>query len=169
MPSASTQQHRRAAPQRLGVCVLTISDSRTEADDKSGALIAQLLQGAGHCVIDKRIVKDDRDAIAAAVGQLTTMAGVDAIISTGGTGIAPRDCTPEAIRPLLDVEIPGFGEVFRMLSWHEVGAATMLSRAFAGRVGRVLLFCLPGSSNAVRLAMEQLIIPELPHLVYHSR
>ena len=91
------------------------------------------------------------------------------LLLTGGTGISPRDRTPEAVQPLLDLELPGFGEIFRMLSFQEIGPAAMLSRAFAGRIGQVLVFCLPGSTNAVRLAAEKLLVPELPHLVHHSR
>ncbi|RMF42337.1 MAG: molybdenum cofactor biosynthesis protein MoaB [Planctomycetota bacterium] len=167
--SSSTDQHRQAAPNRLAFAVLTMSDTRTLAEDRSGTLIVESMQAAGHSLVAHEIVRDEPSDICAEVGRLCAHRPLDAIITTGGTGIAPRDQTPEAIRPLLDVEIPGFGEMFRMLSWDEIGPATMLSRAFAGRIGSVLIFCLPGSTGAVRLAMEKLIVPELPHLVHHSR
>ncbi len=169
MPTSSTEEHRRTAPQQLAFAVLTMSDTRTKADDKSGALIVQSMLEAGHVLVSHQVVRDEPNEIIGAVGRLCAHKPLDAIITTGGTGIAPRDQTPEAIRPLLDVEIPGFGEMFRMLSWEEIGPATMLSRAFAGRIGSVLIFCLPGSTAAARLAMQQLIVPELPHLVHHSR
>lgn len=167
--SQSTQEHREKAPDRLAYAVLTISDTRTLASDKSGDLITTLMKTADHIEVDRRIVPDEPSEICGAVGSLCANRKLDVILTTGGTGISPRDQTPEAIEPLLDIEIPGFGEMFRVLSFEEIGPATMLSRAFAGRIGRVLIFCLPGSSNAVRLAMEKLLVPELPHLVHHSR
>lgn len=169
MKSESTQAHQRAAPQVVRFCVLTISDTRTLDTDSSGQLIASKLQAAGHAQVERAIVRDEPAEIREAVERLCRLQGVDAIIATGGTGLSPRDRTPEAIEPLFEVLIPGFGELFRMLSYAEIGAASMLSRAVAGRIGSVLVFCLPGSSHAVDLAMEKLLVPELPHLVHHSR
>lgn len=166
--STSTEEHRAEAPQVLRFAVLTLSDTRTLANDKSGDLIQSQMEQAGHQLVDRRIVPDEPVAICSAVGQLCAHP-LDVILATGGTGISPRDQTPEAISPLLDVEIPGFGEMFRVLSYEEIGPATMLSRALAGRIGAVLIFCLPGSSAAVSLAMEKLLVPELPHLVHHAR
>jgi molybdenum cofactor biosynthesis protein B len=168
--SSSTAEHRAQAPDKVCCFVLTVSDTRTEENDGGGALIKELLHDAGHQLVGYRIVKDEAQAIAEAVTQ--TIDGVDepeTIIVTGGSGIGARDVTPEALRPLLTKELPGFGEVFRVLSWDEVGAASMLSRAFAGVIGRTLVFVLPGSTNAVRLAMEKLIVPELGHLVREVR
>jgi molybdenum cofactor biosynthesis protein B len=168
--ASSTAEHRAQAPQKVCCFVLTVSDTRTEENDGGGQLIKELLHSAGHQLVGYRIVVDEAAAIAAAVTQ--TIDGVDSpevLIVTGGSGIGPRDVTPESLRPLLTKELPGFGEVFRVLSWDEVGAAAMLSRAFAGVVGRTLLFVLPGSTNAVRLAMEKLIVPELGHLVREVR
>jgi molybdenum cofactor biosynthesis protein B len=168
--SASTQAHREEAPDVVSCFVLTVSDTRTLETDRGGALIEELLLQNGHEVLARQIVRDEMESIVGAVTQ--EMAGVNApevIIVTGGSGIGPRDVSPEALRPLLTKELPGFGEVFRVLSFQEVGAATMLSRAFAGVVGRTLLFVLPGSTNAVRLAMEKLILPELGHLVREVR
>ena len=167
--SPSTQEHRQAAPSVLRFAIVTISDSRTLATDKSGDLLQQSMQQAGHQLSVRKIVKDDIEQIRGAVYTLCEDPKLDSILLTGGTGLSPRDRTPEAIQPLLDADIPGFGELFRMLSYQEIGTASMLSRAMAGRRGRVLIFCLPGSTNAVRLAVEKLIVPELPHLVHHAR
>ena len=168
--SQSTQQHRAQAPDGVYCFVLTVSDTRTPQTDKGGALIAELLENAGHFVVERSIARDDHDAIENAVRAALLRADeIEAIIVTGGSGVGSRDVTPEALRPFLTKELPGFGEIFRMLSWHEVGAASMLSRAFAGVCERTLLFVLPGSTNAVRLAMEQLIAPELGHLLREVR
>lgn len=169
--SASTEEHRAEAPDAIRCFVVTVSDTRTAETDKGGALIQELLRDGGHAISGYHIVRDEIEAITDAVR--TAAEGVhdpEVILVTGGSGIGPRDVTPEALRPLLTKELPGFGEVFRVLSWEEVGPATMLSRAFAGVIGgRTLLFALPGSTNAVRLAMEKLIVPELGHLVREVR
>lgn len=150
--------------------VLVVSDTRTLETDRGGALIEELLEAAGHEVLSRQVVRDESQSIRGAVEQASGGIGdPEVILVTGGSGIGPRDVTPEALRPLLTKELPGFGEVFRVLSFQEVGAATMLSRAFAGVMGRTLLFVLPGSTNAVRLAMEKLIAPELSHLVREIR
>jgi molybdenum cofactor biosynthesis protein B len=168
--SASTQEHRAQAPQCVRCFVITVSDTRTRETDKGGALIEELLAGAGHECVERRLVPDVVEDIRTAVRDAENgLHNPDAIIVTGGSGIGPRDVTPEAIRPLLTKELPGFGEMFRVLSWSEIGPATMLSRAFAGVRGRTLLFVLPGSPNAVRLAMEKLIVPELGHVVREAR
>jgi molybdenum cofactor biosynthesis protein B len=168
--SASTEEHRSQAPSCVTCFVVTVSDTRTEATDKGGTLIKQLLLEAGHAVCGHHIVRDEIIDIAEAVTTaIEGLADAEAVIVTGGSGIGARDNSPEALRPLINKEMPGFGEVFRLLSWQEVGPATMLSRAFAGVVGRSLLFVLPGSTNAVRLAMEKLILPELGHLVRELR
>ncbi len=166
---SSADSHRQAAPSVLRFAVTTISDTRQLEDDRSGQILVDALQAAGHVLTQRRIVPDEIDAIRAAVRQACAAGDSDVLLMTGGTGIAPRDRTPEAVQPLLETELPGFGEIFRMLSFEEVGPAAMLSRAFAGRIGSVLIFCLPGSTNAVRLAADRLLVPELPHLVHHSR
>lgn len=143
--------------------VVTISDTRTEATDTSGAAIVELLTAAGHEVARRRLVKDDPAAVRDAVRSGTTAA--DVIITTGGTGITARDSTYEAIAALLDKRLDGFGELFRMLSYAEIGAAAMLSRAVAGSIGSTAVFSLPGSELAVRLAMTKLILPEIGHVV----
>ncbi|MCC6546149.1 MogA/MoaB family molybdenum cofactor biosynthesis protein [Candidatus Sumerlaeota bacterium] len=174
MSSQSTEHHRREAAKLppVSVAILTISDTRTEETDESGKLIHQLLEAAGHRIDVYIILKDDpemiRETVARLAGELPHPAQVQAIITNGGTGIAPRDGTFEAVSELLSRELPGFGEIFRMLSYQEVGAAAMLSRAIAGLCEKTFVFCIPGSVNAVRIAMEKLIIPELAHLVWEA-
>lgn len=143
--------------------VLTISDTRTEGNDSSGDAIAAALEQKGHVVTGRRIVRDDAAAVRAVVQRQAVESQV--IITTGGTGITARDSTYEAITGLLDKRLDGFGELFRALSYQEVGSAAMLSRACAGSIGRTAVFSLPGSEHAVRLAMEKLILPEIGHVV----
>jgi len=147
--------------------VLTISDTRTDANDASGDAIVGLLTSAGHQVAARRIVRDDPAAVREAVQ--SGVHAADVIITTGGTGITARDSTYEAIAALLDKRLDGFGELFRMLSYAEIGAAAMLSRATAGSIGSTAVFSLPGSENAVRLAMTRLILPEVGHVVRELR
>jgi molybdenum cofactor biosynthesis protein B len=148
--------------------VITVSDTRTLQDDLGGALIIQSLQQAGHRVVDRAIVIDQQEHITEAVEAMLMNPKVDAVLLTGGTGLAARDQTTEAVQQLFDAEVPGYGELFRMLSYQEIGPAAMLSRAVAGRVGRKLVITMPGSPNGVRLAMDKLIVPELAHLVLHA-
>ena len=143
--------------------VLTISDTRTDANDTSGDAITGALQAAGHVIIGRQIVRDDPAAVREAVRRQAVDAQV--VITTGGTGITARDSTFEAISSLIEKRLDGFGELFRMLSYEEIGSAAMLSRACAGTVGRTIVFSLPGSEHAVRLAMEKLILPEVGHVV----
>ena len=168
--SESTEEHRAQSPKSVRVFVLTVSDTRTAQDDRGGALIKEMLAQSGHQLIGSQIVRDERDSLVSAVQTASDgISDPEVIIVTGGSGIGARDQTPEALRPLLSKEMPGFGEVFRVLSYQEIGAATILSRAFAGVIGRTLLFVLPGSVNAVHLAMEKIIVPELGHLVREVR
>lgn len=167
--SPSTEEHRRAAPKGIGCAVVTVSDTRSLADDKSGALVGELLEQAGHHVVDRLLVPDEPARIETAVRELAARSGIEAVLITGGTGIASRDQTPETIERLLSKVLPGFGELFRMLSYQEIGAAAMLSRAVGGLVDRTVVLVMPGSPAAVRLAMEKLIVPELGHLVEHAR
>jgi molybdenum cofactor biosynthesis protein B len=159
--------HRTDAPASVRVFVLTISDSRTEATDTSGAAIVEALTAAGHTITGRKILRDDPAPVASAVRGATVSA--DVIITTGGTGITSRDSTFEAISQLFDKRLDGFGELFRMLSYHEIGAAAMLSRACAGTIRKTAVFALPGSEKAVTLAMQKLILPELGHVVRELR
>jgi molybdenum cofactor biosynthesis protein B len=158
-------EHRADAPRHARCWVLTISDTRTTATDTSGAAIAQLLESHGHTVTARRIVRDEPDEVAAVVREQLARGEAQAIITTGGTGISSRDRTYEAICGLLERRLDGFGELFRMLSYQEIGAAAMMSRAVAGTSGRTIVFALPGSEAAVRLALTKLILPELGHLL----
>jgi molybdenum cofactor biosynthesis protein B len=169
-PSISPSlEHREAAPDVVRCAVLTVSDTRTEETDTSGGVIRHLLAGVGHEVADYRIVRDEPAEIRARLDAWTADGGIDAILSNGGTGIANRDTTYDVIAGLLEKRLDGFGELFRMLSFGEIGAAAMLSRAVAGVYRRRLIVAMPGSTNAVRLAMERLILPELGHMVYELR
>lgn len=163
------QSHKAAAPKQVNFAVLTMSDTRTLETDKSGKFVVNSMVAAGHNLLQHTVIPDDTPVISNTVRELAKLSEIDAILTTGGTGITSRDKTPEAIEPMLDGKIPGFGELFRMLSYEEIGPACILSRAFAGRVGNVLIFCLPGSTNAIKLAMNKILLPELPHLVHHLR
>ena len=141
-----------------------MSDTRSLADDTGGALVCELLEAGGHRVASREIVKDDTGAIREAVERALARADCAAVILTGGTGVAPRDVTPEAIEPRLERVIPGFGELFRSLSYAEIGSAALLSRAVAGIAAGRVVVALPGSRAAIQLAMEKLVLPELGHL-----
>jgi molybdenum cofactor biosynthesis protein B len=181
----SVQEHRKKAESRLKVAVLTVSDTRTFENDLGGNLIQSLIEQAGHKVVSREIVKDELEAIQqctlrllgdnqeASIQEAGTQGdsldeAPDAILITGGTGLAARDQTTEAIEALYDARIPGYGELFRMLSYQEIGPASMLSRASGGRRGKQVILTMPGSPAGVQLAMEKLIVPELPHLVHHA-
>lgn len=166
--SPAAKQHHASAPKRVGCAVITVSDTRTPETDSGGDLLAELIAGAGHLLVSREIVRDDASAIRAAALRALAHPECRAVMLTGGTGASPRDVTPEAVRPLLERELPGFGELFRMLSYQEIGSAAMLSRAVGGLHEGVVVFALPGSSNAVRLGMEKLILPELGHLVFEK-
>jgi molybdenum cofactor biosynthesis protein B len=163
--SMSHVEHKASAPTSVGCFVLTVSDTRTDATDTGGRAIVDLLTSAGHRITRRLIVRDEPDLVAAAVRDHTGHDDVQVVITTGGTGISSRDRTFEAVSRLLDRTIDGFGELFRMLSYQEIGASAMLSRATAGLIGRKVVIILPGSEHAVRLAMTKLVLPEIGHLV----
>ena len=158
------EEHQRDAQGSLGITVITVSDTRDESSDRGGTFLVEALEGAGHQLRQRIIVRDDVDEIRAAVQSTCAEDPVDVVLLTGGTGIAQRDVTPEAIEPLFDVTIPGFGELFRSLSHGEIGPAAMLSRACAGVYAGRILVALPGSPKALRLAWDKLLAPELGHL-----
>jgi len=159
----SVERHRKDAPTSVRCAVLTISDTRTQSTDASGDAIAQALTDEGHAVAKRAIVRDDPDAVRDLVRAAANEVAV--IVTTGGTGITSRDSTYEAIVGLLDKRLDGFGELFRMLSYEQIGSAAMLSRACAGTIGSTAVFALPGAKRAVELAMEKLILPEIGHVV----
>jgi molybdenum cofactor biosynthesis protein B len=167
--SESTQQHRKEAPASVRCAVVTVSDTRTLETDRGGAMLAEALAGAGHQVVRREIVPDDPAKIGPLVTELADAAVLDAVLITGGTGIAQRDQTFETISRLLTKTLPGYGELFRMLSYADIGPAAMLSRTVGGVIGRVVVLTMPGSPAAVRLALDKLILPELAHLVYEAR
>lgn len=159
------EDHRAQSKDRPVACaVITVSDTRTEADDRSGALIRSMLIDAGHSVVDYGIVPDEFERIVDSITRLSEPAEV--ILLSGGTGITRRDGTFEAVSSLLEKKLPGFGELFRMLSFDDIGPAAMLSRATAGVFRNTLIVSMPGSTGAVKLAMEKLIVPELSHLAW---
>lgn len=162
----TAEKHRQQTSQPVTCAVLTVSDTRTEANDTSGRTMRELLEQAGHKVGYYAIVKDEPVLIRRLLANLAAERKVQAVLLNGGTGISPRDSTYEAVVALLDKKLDGFGELFRMLSYQEVGSAAMLSRAVAGIHRGLAVFCTPGSTAAVRLAMEKLIVPELAHIVW---
>jgi len=161
-------EHRREGPATVRIFVVTASDTRGEAEDASGAFLRAAAASAGHAVVGYRIVKDEPSALRAALDE-AAKAGAEAVVVNGGTGIAGRDRTYEAVSAVLEKRIDGFGELFRMLSFQEIGSAAMLSRAVAGTWGDRVVFSVPGSEPAVRLAWERLIGPELGHVLRELR
>jgi molybdenum cofactor biosynthesis protein B len=163
-PNDPHHQHRARAPRTVLCSALTISDTRTPETDRSGPVLRETLEAAGHQVVSQAIVPDDPEAIRAAIlGALAE--GAQAVVCSGGTGLTRRDSTFEVVSALIERPLPGFGELFRMLSYEEIGAAAMLSRAVAGVVGGGVVFALPGSSKGARLGMEKLVAPELGHVL----
>jgi molybdenum cofactor biosynthesis protein B len=162
----SVQEHRLEAPASVKCMVITVSDTRTEDTDKSGQLTMELLKEGGYVISDYRIVKDDYAEIQALLQKAVNHPDIEAVLLNGGTGIAMRDTTYEAVRDHLEKEMPGFGELFRYLSFAEdIGSAAILSRAIAGVSGNTAIFSMPGSTGAVRLAMSRVILPELRHVM----
>lgn len=165
----AVEEHRAEAGSPPRWAVVTVSDTRTEATDLAGAQLVDRARRAGHEVNRRFLVRDKVAEIRDAVRRALADPRVDAVLVTGGTGLAPRDVTPEAVEPLFERALPGFGELFRALSFAEVGAAAMLSRASAGVVRGKAVFLLPGSPKAVSLALERLILPEIGHLLAQAR
>ena len=151
----------------IKTAIVTVSDkgSAGERVDESGSVIREMIEAMDASVSAYTVIPDEQELIAATLINLSEKGDINLILTTGGTGVAPRDVTPEAIRPLLDRELPGFGELFRMVSYEEIGAAALLSRALAGLHGDRVVFALPGSRGAIRTALEKLVLPELGHLV----
>ena len=168
MTPMSQAEHKARAPSSVRCVIVTISDTRTEETDTSGRAIAELLTAAGHAVAGRAIVKDDADLVRGTIERHLASADVQVVITTGGTGITSRDSTYEAVSGLLQKRLDGFGELFRMLSFEQIGSAAIMSRACAGLVAGRIVISLPGSEAAVRLAMERLVIPELGHLVQQA-
>ncbi len=163
--SEHDHDHHHHDAESVSVAVVTVSSSRTMDADPSGDFIVSALEEAGHDVVVRELIADDFDGVQGAVDRLIRRDDTDAVVTTGGTGVTPDDVTPEAVDDLLGKELPGFGELFRSLSYEEVGTRTVGSRAMAGVANGALVCCLPGSENAVRLGVEEIILPEIGHLV----
>lgn len=174
--SETSRRHKAEAPSRLKFAVITCSTSRynesrkgEKTEDVSGDLIETLLRNAGNTVALRELVPDDRSMIGRSLEKALSSPDMDAAVFTGGTGITPSDVTIETVLPFLEKTLPGFGEIFRRLSFEEIGSAAVLSRAIAGVASGKAIFCLPGSPNAVRLCVEKLVLPEASHIVKHAR
>lgn len=167
--SQVVDQHHASAPQEVRCAAITVSDTRTPATDTGGQLLHDFLVGAGFVVGLRQIVRDDPAVLTPLLERLRDDAQVDAVLLTGGTGVSSRDETFETVCSLITKPLPGYGELFRMLSYQEIGPAAMLSRAVGGLMGRTVVLSMPGSPAAVRLAVEKLIVPELRHLVREAR
>lgn len=174
--SESSQKHKAEAPTKLGFALVMCSTSRfmnlqegRHVDDPSGDLIVQTLGEFGHVIVSRVMVPDDKKMIKEAVEEALQNESVAAVVACGGTGIAPKDVTIETVTPLLRKILPGFGELFRKLSYDNMGSAAILSRAVAGITNGKVIFCIPGSANAVRLCLDKLILPEAGHIVKHAR
>lgn len=174
--SEITEKHKASAPKQLNYAVFVCSTSRYQdiqkgekTDDVSGDIIEALLTNVGHCVLSRNIIADDKGIIEDAVKRILNTAELDAAIFCGGTGVAPKDVTIETVSPFFEKTLPGFGEIFRRLSYDKMGSAAVISRAVAGVAKGKALFCIPGSPDAVQVSVETLILPETPHIVRHAR
>ena len=165
MSARTDLEHKAAAPKSVGCYVVTVSDTRTEETDTGGRAIIELLTAGGHRIIGRSLVRDDPEQLRDAIGRQLANPDVQVVITTGGTGITSRDCTFEAVSSMLWKRLDGFGELFRMLSYDQIGSGAIMSRALAGTVAGRVIVSLPGSENGVRLALEKLLLPELGHLV----
>ena len=176
MEKPTFNKHKKEAPKHLEIAIIVVSDTRyrklkekREPEDLSGNLIKKLFVDHNQNVFSLDIIPDELEVIQEKVKNLLNKNNIDAIILTGGTGLSSRDVTIEAVSPLIEKEIPGFGELVRKISFETIGSSAMLTRALAGISNRKVIFCLPGSPNAVELAVKQLILPELGHIIKHAR
>ncbi len=174
--SESTERHRAEAPKRLSFGIIVVSTSRynklkkgEKARDESGDLMEELVRSSGHLIAFRKIIPDDKALIEESVRHALESVQADAIVFCGGTGIAPSDLTIETVSPFMEKNLPGFGEIFRLLSYERIGSAAVLSRAMAGVAKGKVFFCIPGSPDAVRVCFEKLILPEAAHIVKHAR
>ena len=158
-------EHKKLSPQAVSCAVLIISDSRTEKTDESGKYLTEKLEGKGHKVVDYALLKNDPEAIKNKVKEYLAQEDLQVIITSGGTGVSMRDVTVETVTPMLDKMLDGFGELFRTLSYVEIGTASIMSRAIAGVIGRKIIICVPGSLAAVKLALDKIILSEIGHMV----
>lgn len=162
------KEHLERSKKKVTVAIVVISDSRTPNTDESGEVAADILRKKGHTVAEQLLVGNDRDAIASALSGLMKRADIDAVLTIGGTGISKRDITVDTLSPLMEKRLDGFGEMFRMMSYKEIGTGALMSRATAGVIGGKVVMCLPGSTEAIRLAVKRIIIPEIGHMVHEA-
>jgi len=174
--SESMLKHKAEAPKKLGFCIVVCSTSRyaklkkgEKIEDESGDLMDKMVRDYGYSVVFRKIIPDDEKAIEETVKTVLEASNIDVAIFCGGTGITPTDITIETVSPFMEKTLPGFGELFRLLSYEKIGSAAILSRAFAGIAKGKAFFCIPGSPDAVRLCLEKLILPEAAHIVKHAR
>lgn len=165
----SAEEHKHHAPKKVRCAVFTLTDSRDLASDASGDLLVELLEGAGHQIHSRRLLENNAVELTKLLGELQSQEDLDVILCTGGTGLGPRDITADVVASVVTKLLPGFGELFRHLSYAEIGTSTILSRAVGGAFGQKLLFALPGSKKAVRLALEKILLPELGHMLRELR
>lgn len=165
----SAEEHKQHAPTNIRCAVLTVSDTRDISSDTSGALLTELLEKAGFEIASRQLVSNQEELLSSTIQDLIDRQDIDVVITTGGTGLGPRDISADVVASFVEKPLPGFGELFRQLSYAEIGPASILSRALGGARGEKLLFALPGSSKAVRLALEKILIPELGHLLGELR
>jgi len=167
--SSTSAEHKAQAPLSVRCAVITVSDTRTVETDTGGQTLIERLTSAGHAIVQRSIIPDEPDLMRATLQQLGERTDIDAVLLTGGTGITRRDQTYETVSNLLSKPLPGYGELFRMLSYQEIGTAALLSRAVGGLMGHIVVLTMPGSPAAVQLAMDQVILPELGHLVREAQ
>ncbi len=167
--SSTSAEHKAQAPLSVRCAVITVSDTRTVETDTGGQTLIERLTSAGHAIVQRSIIPDEPDLMRATLQQLGERSDIDAVLLTGGTGITRRDQTYETVSSLLSKPLPGYGELFRMLSYQEIGTAALLSRAVGGLMGHIVVLTMPGSPAAVQLAIDQVILPELGHLVREAQ
>ena len=162
------REHHERSRKNVNVAIVVVSDSRTQDTDESGKVASDLLEKKGHTIVEHHLIGNDRDAIANTLSEMTNRADIDVILTIGGTGISKKDITVDVLSPLMEKKLEGFGEMFRMMSFRQIGAGALMSRSTAGVINGKVGMCLPGSTAAIRLAVRRIIIPEIGHIVYEA-
>jgi molybdenum cofactor biosynthesis protein B len=161
-------EHHERSRKNVNVAIVVVSDSRTQDTDESGKVASDLLEKKGHTIVEHRFIGNDSDAIANTLSEMTNRADIDVVLTIGGTGISRRDITVDVLSPLMEKKLEGFGEMFRTMSFGQIGAGALMSRSTAGVINGKVVLCLPGSTAAIRLAVKRIIIPEIGHMVYEA-
>jgi molybdenum cofactor biosynthesis protein B len=162
------REHQERSRKNVNVAIVVVSDSRTQDTDESGKVASDLLEKKGHTIVEHHLIGNDRDAIANTLSEMTNRADIDVILTIGGTGISKKDITVDVLSPLMEKKLEGFGEMFRTMSFKQIGAGALMSRSTAGVINGKVVMCLPGSTAAIRLAVKRIIIPEIGHMVYEA-